>query len=57
LPGVHVSLPDHGGRNTPARRWHGTQVFTSISELIELGDVDKGLLAKIRPALTVGPPK
>jgi tetratricopeptide (TPR) repeat protein len=31
--------------------------FTSVSELIELDDVDKELLARIRPALTVGPPK
>jgi competence protein ComEA len=34
-----------------------TKPFTSVSELIELDDVDKALLAKVRPALTVGTPK
>jgi hypothetical protein len=32
-----------------------TKPFASVSELIELDDVDKALLAKIRPALMVGP--
>ena len=31
--------------------------FSSVSELIELEGIDKALLAKIRPALTVGPAK
>ena len=31
--------------------------FVSVSELIELDDVDKALLAKIRPALTAGATK
>jgi DNA uptake protein ComE-like DNA-binding protein len=34
-----------------------TMPFASVSELIELDGIDKALLAKIRPALTVAPAK